>query len=95
MKLKLFALTMFIGLAFSGTAFGACDVPEDPEIPSGSAASGADMLKAKKAVEAYVSAAEAYMGCGVASALQDRMANKMEKVVDKFNSELKAYKAKE
>ena len=95
MKIKTFALTMFISLAFSGAAFGACDAPEDPEIPDGAAASGADMLKAKKAVEAYVSAAEQYMDCGVASALKDRMASKMEKVVDKFNNELRAYKSKE
>lgn len=95
MKFKSFAFTLLASLAFSGTAFGACDAPEDPAIPDGSAASGADMLKAKKAIEAYVSAAEEYMGCGVASALQDRMAGKMEKVVDKFNKELRAYKSKE
>ena len=95
MKTRSIALAMFASLAFSGTAFGACDVPADPEIPSGAASSGADMLKAKKAVEAYVAAAEEYMGCGVASALQDRMASKLEKVVDQFNKELREYKSKE
>lgn len=95
MKLKAFALTMLATLVFSGTAQAACDIPEDPAIPDGAAASGADMLKAKKAVETYVSAAEEYMDCGVATALQERMASKMEKIVDKFNVELRSYKAKE
>jgi hypothetical protein len=95
MKTRSIALVMLAGLAFSGSAFAACEVPADPEIPSGAAASGADMLKAKKAVEAYVAAAQEYMGCGVSSALQDRMANRMEKVVDQFNKSLREYKAKE
>lgn len=94
MKLKPFALTFIASLAFSTTAFGACNAPDDPEIPSGDSASGADMLKSKKAVEAYVSAAQEYMDCGVSTALQSRMASKMEKVVDAFNKELRAYKAK-
>jgi hypothetical protein len=95
MKIRSIAFVMFASLAFSGTAFGACNAPEDPQIPAGASASGADMLKAKKAVEAYVSAAEEYMSCGVASALQERMAGRMEKVVDSFNKELREYKAKE
>lgn len=95
MKTGSIALVMLASLAFSGTAFAACDVPADPTIPTGASASGADMLKAKKDVEAYVAAAEEYMGCGVASALQERMAGKMEKVVENFNKELREYKAKQ
>jgi hypothetical protein len=95
MKLKAIAFTTLSTLALSSTAFGACEVPVDPAIPEGASASGADMLKAKKAVETYVSAAEEYMGCGVATALQERMSGKMEKVVEQFNVELRAYKAKE
>lgn len=95
MKTRSIALVLLAGLAFSGSTYAACDAPADPEIPSGAAASGADMLKAKKAVEAYVAAAEEYMGCGIATPLKDRMATKMEKIVDQFNRELREYKAKE
>ncbi len=88
------AFVLTAALLLSGTTFAACDVPADPQIPQGAAATGADMLKAKKAVEGFVSEAEAYMQCGVALAQQERMASKMEKVVESFNQELRAYKAK-
>lgn len=94
MKTQILTLAMLVSLTLSGASFAACTAPEDPAIPAGTAASGADMLKAKKAVETYVSAAEEYMGCGVPVAMQERMSTRMEKVVGKFNDELKAYKAK-
>jgi alcohol dehydrogenase class IV len=94
MKVSARALALFATLSISGAALADCVAPEDPQIPQGTAATGADMLKAKKAVEGFVSEAEAYMACGVAVALQERMASKLEKVVENFNSELRAYKAK-
>ena len=95
MKHRSLLLALVVFMAMTSAAMADCNQPDDPEIPDGPAASGADMLKAKKAIEAHVSAAEEYMGCGVASALKDRMAGRMEKVVDKFNKELRAYKSKE
>lgn len=94
MKVTARSLVLCATLSLSGTAFAECVAPADPQIPQGDAASGADMLKAKKEVEGFVSEAEAYMKCGVALALQERMASKLEKVVDDFNQELRAYKAK-
>lgn len=94
MKVSVRSLVLFATLSLSGTAFAECVAPADPQIPTGAAASGADMLKAKKEVESFVSEAEAYMDCGVATALQERMATKLEKVVASFNEELRAYKAK-
>ena len=94
MKIKKTVLTLLIALAFTSLAFGACNPPEDPEIPDGARASGSDMLKAKKDVQTFSAAADAYMNCGVAGALKARMAAKKQKAVDKFNKELKAYKNK-
>lgn len=94
MKNRLLAIAMLLTIGMSSQTFAACDAPDDPDVPDGTAASGADMLKAKKAVEEYVEKAQEYMNCGVAGPLQERMASKMEKVVDRFNRELRAYKDK-
>lgn len=83
-------LVLITTLSLSGTAFANCVAPDEPQISQGTAATGADMLKAKKAVEGYVSEAEAYMSYGVAMPLKERMADKLEKVVAQFNQELRA-----
>ncbi|MES2605274.1 MAG: hypothetical protein V4603_10065 [Pseudomonadota bacterium] len=94
MKIKLLAATLFASVLFQGSAFAACSKPADPEIPSGDAASGADMLKAKKAVETYVADIEKYLSCGIASNEQERAQKKMEDVAEAFNEQLRIYKAK-
>lgn len=94
MKNQARALFLLATLSLSGTALAECSAPAEPQIPEGSVASGADMLKAKKEVEGFVSQAEAYMGCSIAAPLKDRMADRMEKVVAQFNQELRAYKAR-
>ena len=53
MKMKPLIMTALAGVLFSSQAFAVCVKPTNPEIPSGDAASGADMLKAKKAVETF------------------------------------------
>ena len=60
MKKLLVATGLVTGMALSTASF-ACEKPEAPAIPNGEAASGSDMLEAKKAVEAYLEAAEAYL----------------------------------
>lgn len=93
MKKLTVAFGLLVGMAFSSATF-ACDKPEAPAIPNGEGASGAEMLDAKKAVEAYLDAAEAYVECARGSTLKDRMVADMEDVADKFNRELREYKAK-
>lgn len=94
MKVKLLAATLFASVLVQGSAFAACTKPADPEIPSGDSASGADMLKAKKAVETYVADIEKYMSCGIASNEQERAQKKMEDIAQTFNEQLRIYKAK-
>lgn len=93
MKKLLVASGLVAGMAFSSASF-ACEKPEAPAIPSGEAASGSEMLEAKKAVEAFLEAAEAYLECARGGAQKDRMVADMEDVADKFNRELRVYKAK-
>ena len=94
MKRKLMAVTFVAAMLAQGVAFAGCSKPEDPEIPSGDSASGADMLKAKKAIESYVADVQKYMSCGVASSEADRAQKKMETVANQFNEQLRIYKAK-
>jgi hypothetical protein len=83
-----------VGLALSSVTAAACEKPAEPAIPTGEAASGSDMLEAKKAVEAFLKDAEAYLECARGGIAKDRMVADMEEVADKFNRELRAYKAK-
>lgn len=94
MKKLLVAFGLLVGMGFSTVSMAACEQPAAPAIPSGEAASGSDMLEAKKAVEAFLAAAETYLECARSGAQKDRMVADMEDVADKFNKELRAYKAK-
>jgi hypothetical protein len=94
MKTKPLILTAIAGLLFTSQAFAVCVKPTNPEIPSGDAASGADMLKAKKAVETFVEETNKYLECGVDSLNQKRAIDDMEDTAEKFNEQLRIYKAK-
>ena len=52
------------------------------------------MMKAKKAVESHLEEIEKYISCGVSSVEEKRAQGDMEKVADRFNKELRTYKAK-
>lgn len=94
MKKALVSFGLLVGLALSSMTVAACEKPESPAIPSGDSASGSDMLEAKKAVESFLKEAEAYLECARGGVQKDRMVADMESVADKFNRELRAYKAK-
>ena len=94
MKVKPLIMTAVAGLIFSGQAFAVCVKPTNPDIPSGDAASGADMLKAKKAVETFVEETNKYLECGVDALNQKRAIDEMEDIAEQFNEQLRIYKAK-
>ena len=94
MKVKPLIVTALAGVLLSSQAFAVCVKPTNPEIPSGDAASGADMLKAKKAVETFVEETNKYLECGVDALNQKRAIDEMEDVADAFNEQLRIYKAK-
>jgi hypothetical protein len=75
-------------------AFG-CDRPAAPtSIPDGSSASKEEMLAAKKAVDAFKSAIDEYLTCEKSGAKKDGAAAELVKVADRFNAQVKAFKAK-
>lgn len=94
MKLKLALAALVAGMLVQGSAYAACVRPTNPEIPNGESASGADMLKAKKAVESFIADIEKYMTCGIASNEQERAQKEMEALAAKFNEQLRIYKSK-
>ena len=73
----------------------ACDRPSAPtSIPDGTSASKEDMLAAKKAVDAFKSGMEEYLACEKSSAKNDAAQHELVKVADRFNAQVKAFKAK-
>ncbi len=94
MKMKPLIMTALAGLLLSSQGFAACVKPTNPDIPSGDAASGADMLKAKKAVETFVEETNKYLECGVDARTQKRAIDQMEDIAAAFNEQLRIYKAK-
>ena len=75
-------------------AFG-CDRPSAPtSIPDGASASKEDMLAAKKAVDAFKSGMEEYLACEKSGAKKDARQHELVKVADRFNAQVKAFKAK-
>lgn len=73
----------------------ACERPEAPtSIPDGKTASKEEMLAAKKEVDAFKTSMEEYIACEKSGAKKDAGAAELVKVADRFNAQVKAFKAK-
>ena len=73
----------------------ACERPSAPtSIPDGASASKEEMLAAKKAVDAFKSGMEEYLACEQSTAKKDAAGAELVKVADRFNAQVKAFKAK-
>jgi hypothetical protein len=88
-----------VSLAVLWAAFAmpavACDKPNAPDsIPDGKSAAMEDMMAAKKAVDAYKSAMEEYLSCEKSNAKLDAAQAELLKVADRFNTQVRAFKAK-
>jgi len=72
-----------------------CERPAAPtSIPDGASASKEDMLAAKKQVDAFKSGMEEYLACEKSGAKKDGATAELLKVADRFNAQVKAFKAK-
>jgi hypothetical protein len=81
--------------AIGSTPVLACERPSAPSsIPDGARASKEEMLAAKKAVDAFKSGMEEYLACEKSSAKKDAGAAELIKIADRFNAQVKAFKAK-
>jgi len=80
--------------AFAAPSF-ACDRPTAPtSIPDGKTAAMDDMMAAKRAVDAFKKSVEEYLTCEKSNSKQDAVVKELTKVADRFNAEVKAFKAK-
>jgi len=76
-------------------AFADCSRPSAPtEIPDGKTAAMEQMMAAKKTVDAYKTAMEEYLSCEKSTAKQDAAQAELVKVADRFNAQVRAFKAK-
>ena len=86
---------MAILCAMGSTPVLACERPSAPSsIPDGATASKEEMLAAKKAVDAFKSGMEEYFTCEKSGAKKDAAGAELVKVADRFNAQVKAFKAK-
>jgi hypothetical protein len=75
-------------------AFG-CDKPSAPtSIPDGASATKEDMLAAKKTVDAFKSEMEEYLVCEKIGSKIESAQDELMKVADRFNVQIRAFKAK-
>ena len=73
----------------------ACNRPSAPtSIPDGASASKEDMLAAKRAVDAFKGAMEEYFTCEKNFAKVESAQSELVKVADRFNVQIRAFKAK-
>lgn len=72
-----------------------CERPAAPgSIPDGNTASKEEMLAAKKEVDAFKISVEEYLACEKSTAKKDAAGAELVKVADRFNAQVKAFKAK-
>lgn len=92
--MKKYVSVAVVWAACAVSAF-ACDRPTAPtSIPDGNSASKEDMLAAKKQVDAFKSAVEEYVSCEKSAAKIDAVSAELVKVADRFNEQVRAFKAK-
>ena len=81
--------------AMGSTPVFSCDRPSAPSsIPDGATASKEEMLAAKKAVDTFKSGIEEYLACEQSTAKKNAAGDELLKVADRFNAQVKAFKAK-
>jgi NH3-dependent NAD+ synthetase len=91
--MRIAAITVLLAAA-AVPAMG-CDRPSAPgAIPDGKTAAKEEMLASKKEVDAFKSGMEEYIACEKSGAKRDAAAAELVKVADRFNAQVKAFKAK-
>ena len=88
-------MSLMVLVTAVGTPAFACDRPDAPaSIPDGASAAKEEMLAAKKAVDAYKMGMEEYLTCEKSGAKRDGAQAELVKIADRFNAQVKAFKAK-
>ncbi len=81
-------------LTASSACFSCGDKPEKPTLPDPETAVTPQMIKAKNDVQAYITAAEAYLSCSLPTRKHNEMVDEMKSVADNFNEVIRAFKAR-
>ena len=83
-----------LGAVMAVPAF-ACDKPSAPaSIPDGKTASKDEMLAAKKEVDAFKQSMDEYLSCEKNSMKAENAQQELIKVADRFNLQIRAFKAR-
>jgi hypothetical protein len=93
-EMKMYVSLAVLWAACALPALG-CERPTSPStIPDGKTASKDEMMAAKKAIDAYKLAMEDYMGCERSNTKIESAHAELEKIADRFNEQVRAFKAK-
>jgi hypothetical protein len=88
------AVVSLLGALLAAPAL-ACDKPSAPaSIPDGKTAGMDDMMAAKKAVDSFKKGMEEYMSCEKNTSKVESAQSELERVANRFNAEVRAFKAK-
>lgn len=94
MRLKFAVVALAAGLLSSFTPAAVCPMPEEPEIPDGSTASGAQMQRARKAIEAYLADIARYLECDSTPIKQRRAQLRVDNLQLRFDEQMERYRSK-
>jgi hypothetical protein len=91
---KSMPLVTLVATLVAGSQAYACAMPSGPSsIPDGKSSSMDEMMATKKAVDQYKKDVEAYLACAKDQRSADNVQADLERVANKFNAEVRAYKA--
>jgi hypothetical protein len=92
--MKTFAALTVLCMVAAAPAWS-CERPPAPtDIPDGKTAGKEEMLAAKRAVDAYKTGMEEYLACEKSSSKINAAEAELLKVADRFNAQVRAFKAK-
>jgi hypothetical protein len=94
MRLKFVVVPLVTGLLSSFTHAAVCPLPIKPEIPDGKNASGAEMQRAKKAVEVFIADIAKYLECDSSPIKRHRAEERATEIEALFNEQMQLFKEK-
>lgn len=94
MRLKFVVVTLVTGMLSSLSHAAVCPLPTEPAIPDGTIASGAEMLRAKKAMEVYMAELATYLECDSTPIKKKRAEQQATALNALFDEQMQRYKEK-
>lgn len=95
MSIKTVIILGAVVAAFSSQSSAECQAPEVPSIPDPQRAQVPQMIQGKNDLMKFMEDANAYLECHISAAEHNAMVDTMNKVAEKFNSSIAAFKARQ